>query len=210
MSALDQLRSELRRKFPAAHAGSWRLQESGAEFTRFTDLEAFRPGTVSEVVPAAGLSVFGLLIASLLGDPDRTADFPELVLVDGGDGFDPESFTAAACSKLLWVRCTSAMEMLKAGELMVRDGSIPTVLLDAAGLDLRQLRAIPASSWWRLKQGTEQTGSRLIVLSSAQVVPCASLRLALTADLSLADFSEPRPVLLNRLQARPERLRHAT
>ncbi|BCU79616.1 hypothetical protein [Luteolibacter sp. LG18] len=210
MSALDQLRNELRRKFPGAHAEAWRLQEEGERFARFTDLEAFRPGTISEVVPARGLSGFGLLIAALLGEPDRAAEFPELALVDGGDGFDPESFSAAACSKVLWVRCGSALEMLKAGELMVRDGTLSTVLLDAAGLDLRQLRALPASAWWRLKQGAEQSGSRLIVLSPAQVVPCASLRLALTADLTLADFSEPRPVLLNRLQARPERLRHAT
>jgi len=186
------------------------MEEEAADFTRFTDVSAFRTGTISELVPVDGGAVFGLLIAGLLGEPSRTAEFPEVVLVDGGDGFDPDSFTRAACSKLLWVRCTCVMEMLKAGELLVRDGNIPTVLLDAGGLDLRQLRAVPASTWWRLKQGAEQTGCRLVVLSPSPVVPCASLRLALAADLSLSDFSQSRGELLTRLQVRMERLRHAT
>lgn len=210
VSLVEQLRSELRRKFPGAHVPSVRLDEEDRRgFQRFTDLSAFRSGTISELVSTGG-GAFGLLIASLLGEPERPAEFPELVLVDGGDGFDPASFTGAACSRLLWVRCASAVEMLKAGELLVRDGNIPTVLLDAGGMELRHLRALPASSWWRLKQGAEQTGCRLIVLSPAAIVPCATLRLALSAEVTLADFDLPRSELLTRLQARPERLRHAT
>jgi hypothetical protein len=210
VSAIDQLRSELRRKFPAAHAPVWRMEEPAEEFFALTRLEAFRGGTISELVPTSPCPVFGLLLAGLLGEPEQGVDFPEVVLVDGGEGFDPDSFTRAACSRLLWVRCTSALEMLQAGDLMVRDGNISTVVMDAVGLDVKQLRSIPASAWWRLKQGAEQTGCRLLVMSPVPLVPCASLRLALAADLSLADLDRPRAELLSRLQGRLERLRHAT
>jgi hypothetical protein len=210
VSTIDQLRNELRRKFPGAHAPVWRMEEAAEEFFALNRLEAFRSGTISELIPTGPCPVFGLLLAGWLGNPERCVDFPEVVLVDGGEGFDPDSFTRGACSRVLWVRCGSALGMIQAGDLMVRDGNIPTVIMDAVGMDVKQLRSIPASAWWRLKQGAEKTGCRLLVMSPVPLVPCASLRLALAADLSLEDFDQPRSELLSRLQARLERLRHAT
>ena len=48
--------------------------------------------------------------------------------------------------KLLWVRCGSAIEVLKSADLLVRDGNVPFVLLDAIGTARRDLAALPA---WR-------------------------------------------------------------
>ena len=76
-----------------------------------------------------------------------------MVLVDGADGFDPGSFSSDACEKLLWVRCRCAMEMIKAADLLVHDGNMPFVLLDAMGLDRRDLGKVPSSAWWRLRAG---------------------------------------------------------
>src|SRR5690606_4843870 len=154
--------------------------------------EFFPSGAISEVIPAVPAAGLVLLVAGLLGEPEEDSPHPEMVLIDGSDGFDPSSFTGPACSRLLWVRCTSALEMLKAADLVVRDGNVPFVLMDAGGLDRHELASIPASSWWRLKHLTERTGGRLVVLSSSPIVPGASLRLGLSAHLSLHDFDTPR------------------
>jgi hypothetical protein len=208
--ALEELRKQLREKFPQAHAS---LEEAGRFLPTAAlsfSVETFPAGEISEVVPEETGSPLGLLLTGLMGDPAQSVALPELILVDGGDRFDPASFTAAACSKLLWLRCESALEMLRAGELFVKDGNVPFVLLDAASLPPDELKAIPASVWWRLRQLAERTACRLVVLSSFPLIPCASLRLTLTANVSLEDFDSPRRELLGRLAANRERLRRAT
>lgn len=173
-------------------------------------LESFPAGAISEVIPSRPAAGLSLLVAALLGEPLEESPHPELVLIDGADGFDPASFTGAACSRLLWVRCSSAAETLKAADLLVRDGNVPFVLLDVCGLPRRELAGIPASSWWRLRQLTGRTGVRLVVLAPSPVVPGVSLRLMLSADLSLRDFDAPRAELLIRMKTETRSLRHAT
>lgn len=171
---------------------------------------SFPVGAITEVTPGGQGAGLWLVVAGLLGEPEEVSPHPELVLVDGADGFDPASFTGNACSRLLWVRCHSAMDMLKATDWLVRDGNVPVVLLDATGLLRRDLVALPASGWWRLKQGAEHSGCRLVVLAPFPLVASASLRLALSADLTLGDFDCGRDELLQRLRPVPQRLCQAT
>ena len=199
------LRRQLREKFPQAHsvipATIVEPEESGQPF----DPAFFPAGVVSEVI-GSGVS---MLVAGLLGEPAETAVLPDFILVDGGDGFDPSSFTEAACSRLVWVRCSNATEMLKATDLLVRDGNVPFILLDTCGIGSRELRGIPASAWWRLKLAAGISGCRLVVMSPFVQVPCAGVRIALNAQLGLEDFEVPRRELISRLRVVPERMRRA-
>lgn len=209
LSKIDELRRQLREKFPAAHSVQ-PDQAPTAKRDRLFGIHEFPQGKISEVVPSAPSCGLILLVASLLGDPGEANAHPDFVLVDGADSFDPDSFTGHACSRMLWVRCRSAMEMLKAADLLVNDGNVPFVLLDATGLSRQELGALPAAAWWRLSQTVGRTGGRLVVMSAFPIVPCASLRLSLSAALSLQDFDDARPELVDRLHATPERRRHAT
>ncbi len=207
--AVEILRQQLRDKFPQAHgvrADPTPVAAQGKPFRA----EAFPPGAISEVIPAGPVAGLALLVAGLLGEPAETSPHPDLVLVDGADAFDPGSFTGMACSKLLWVRCRSALDMIKAADLLVHDGNVPFVLLDSTGLARRELNSLPTAAWWRLKQAVERSGGRLVVMAAFPLVPCASLRLSLSAGLSLRDFDSPRCDLLDRLQATPDQLRRAT
>ena len=205
-NTLQEIRRQLREKFPAAH-GSTGVSEPPDEAPKsIFEIATFPQGAISEII-GAGLSLW---IAGLLARPEEFAEFPKFVLVDGGDHFDPASHTAAACSQLLWVRCSKAQEALKATDLLVRDGNVPFVMLDLGGLPVPSLRSIPASAWWRLKQLCETGACRLVVLASSPLVPCASLRLALSTHLTLHDFDLPGNEILSRVVARPNRLRHAT
>lgn len=207
---IEELRKQLREKFPAAHAA---LRPAGPECP--VDVDPFQVATyplggLSEVVATGVGSPLGLVVAGLLGEPAEVADFPDLVLVDGGDTFDPDSLGEAACSRLLWIRCAAPQDFLKASELLIRDGNLPTILLDAAGLPAKDLRLIPASSWWRLKQAAELSGSRVLVLAPFSIVPCALLRLSLTGALALGDFALTRGELLSRVAVRSSKhQRHA-
>jgi hypothetical protein len=207
---LQEIRRQLREKFPAAH-GFAPVPEPVAEVAKNPfETATFPAGAISEIVPAAEGGGLSLWIAGLLADPEEADGFPKFVLIDGGDAFDPASFTAAACSQLLWVRCAKVQEALKAADLLVRDGNVPFVMLDLCSLPMKALRSIPSAAWWRFKQLAEKTASRLVVLSPSPLVPCASLRLSLSTHLTLADFDLPRHELLQRVEARPELLRHVT
>lgn len=203
------LRQQLREKFPQAHGVRPEVVVTGLLGMPLT-AATFPAGAISEVIPAGAGAGLLLLLGGLLGEPGQASPHPELVLVDGADGFDPASFTGNACSRLLWVRCHSAIDMLKAADWLVRDGNVPMVLLDSTGLARRDLAALPASAWWRLKQSAEGSGCRLVVFAPVSLVAPASLRLVLSADLSLGDFDRPRDELLQRLRPVSQRLRQAT
>lgn len=198
----------MREKFPQAHGV--RAEATPVPRHKPFRVGEFPVGKISELIPSGPSAGLILIFAELLGDPTESSPHPELVLVDGADSFDPESFTGAACSKMLWVRCSSAMEMLRAADLLVHDGNVPLVLLDATGLDSRELKSLPTSAWWRLNHTVERTGGRLVVMAPFPLVPCASLRLSLSAGLTLRNFDDSRQELVNRLHATPSRLRHAT
>jgi hypothetical protein len=209
-ATLQEIRQQLREKFPAAH-GFAGVPEPAGEISKTPfEIATFPAGAISEIVPAAEGGGLSLWIAGLLGQPEEAAELPKFVLVDGGDHFDPASYTAAACSQLLWVRCAKVREALKAADLLVRDGNVPFILLDLCGLPMKELRSIPAAAWWRLKQLSEKTACRLVVMTASPLVPCASLRLSLSTKLTLSDFDLPRNELLARVEARPELLRHVT
>jgi hypothetical protein len=203
----------MRAKFPQAH-GLRResgVCESSEPAVSCFAAEAFPLGAVSEVVPAVpGSGCLMLWIAGLLGAPESASSHPDLVLVDGADAFDPESFTGNACAGVLWVRCRTALQMLKSVDLVVRDGNVPWVVLDTTGLARQDLQSLPAAAWWRLRQAAERTGCRVVVLAEYPLVPCASLRRSLAANLSLADFDRPRAALLGRLQWVSQDRRQAT
>ena len=204
-SSIDILRQQLRDKFPQAHG----LRAEASAIPQSVNLfspDAFPVGAISEVVTTGAVSGLGLLVSGLLGEPGQGSSHPDLVLIDGSDSFDPDSFSAMACSRLLWVRCQAAMEMLKAADLLARDGNVPFMLLDATGFLSKDLRAFPASSWWRLKQTVEGNGGRLVVLTSFPIVACAKQRWQLSAGLSLEDFDRTREELQQRLSVAPERL----
>lgn len=209
-TTLQDIRRQLREKFPQAHGAAGVNEDSPEPRQKPFEIATFPARAISEIIPAEKGGVLSLWIAGILGEPEETAALPELVLVDAGDHFDPASYTAAACSRLLWVRCLRIREALKATDMLVRDGNVPFIMLDLYGLPVAELRTIPTSAWWRLKQFCENSACRLIVLSPFPLVPCASLRLSLSTRLKLEDFNRSRSEILQEVSAVPSRLRHVT
>jgi hypothetical protein len=147
-------------------------------------------GALTELVAPGASAGCGLLIADLMAELDAS-DAPEpLALIDGADAFDPASHGAARCARVLWVRCREVAKSLKVADLLLRDGNLPWIVLDLAGLPEAELRRIPGSSWHRLHGLTRKTGARLLVMTHFALVPKPALRVFLDERLSLEDLEK--------------------
>src|SRR6185369_11459066 len=100
-------------------------------------------------------------------------------------------------SRLLWVRCRSAGEALKAADLLLRDSNLPLVLLDLAANPLAQLRKISATTWYRFQRILEPTSTVCLVLTPRAMVSPARTRVVLHSRFSL-DVLESEPAELLR------------
>jgi hypothetical protein len=150
-------------------------------------------GALAEIVAAQHGSGSALLMTALihraLGENKFTA------VIDGQDSLDVTQL-GENLSRLLWVRCRSTAEALKAADLLLRDGNLPLVLLDLVSNPATQLRKIPATTWYRFQRLIEQTSAVCVVLTPRSMVAPARVRITLHARFSIAALErEPRELL---------------
>ena len=132
-----------------------------------------------------------LLLCALLQNAQRERHF--LALVDGRDSFDPSALGGLGNGRLpnlLWVRCTKALDAVKAADLLLRDGNFPLVVLDLVLNPSTELRKIPQTSWYRLQRLVETAPTAFLVLTRASMVSSAQLKLSLDNAWNLADLEK--------------------
>jgi hypothetical protein len=182
---LEELRGLIAERFPESQRRAEDVLVTG-----FAALDQAGEGgapraAVSEVVASAPSCGGQLLVRSLLKTARRTHQY--LALIDGSDGFDPQSEEEELLPHLLWVRCRKATQALQATDLLVRDGNIGLILLDLRGNQPTELRRQPLSVWFRLQRVIEQSGGVLVVLSSQPLVSSAAVRVVLERQ-NLCEF----------------------
>lgn len=132
-----------------------------------------------------------LLLYALLQSAQRAGNF--LALVDGRDSFDPSAFGGLGhrrLGNLLWVRCSKAVEAIKASDLLLRDGNFPLVVLDLVLNASAELRKIPQTSWYRLQRLVETVPIAFLVLTRTSIISSAQLKLSLDNAWNLADLEK--------------------
>ena len=135
-----------------------------------------------------------LLLHVLLHNAQRDGYF--IALVDGRDSFDPSALGGLGNRRLrnlLWVRCTKALDAVKAADLLLRDGNFPLVVLDLVLNGSDELRKIPQTSWYRLQRLVETAPTAFLVLTRASIISSAQLKLSLDNAWSLADLEQDHP-----------------
>ena len=138
---------------------------------------------VTEIVARSRTCGSALLISSLL---HRSAEVRQLAaLIDGQDSLDVTPLEPEILSRLLWVRCHSADEALKAADLLLHDGNLPLVLLDLVLNPAAQLRKIPATTWYRLQRIIEETSVALVALTPRPIIGPAQVRITLSSHFGL-------------------------
>jgi hypothetical protein len=152
-------------------------------------------GALTEIVATRRGAGSALLMKALL---TQAAHKKEIVaLVDGHDSFDVTAVEENLLARLLWVRCHSAEESLKAADLLLRDQNVPLVLLDLIANPVMQVRRIQASTWFRFQRIAEQGSTVCVVLTPQLMVSPAQARITLpSVKFSLETLEhEPEEVL---------------
>lgn len=199
---LASLQQHLREKFPMARHGLAPAAPAAPDFD-LRNPATFPRGGITEIVPAHPAAGLSLVVASMLEHEPAQPSIPELALIDGRDTFDPASFSSGDCAKLLWIRCQTPAQSIKAADLILRDGNLPRVILDLLAFPCADLRQIPNSAWHRLKQLIETHDASLIALSPQPLIPCARMRLSLHSAYGLDHFVFDRSELFQQLRGTP-------
>jgi hypothetical protein len=161
-------------------------------------------GAITELISAQISAGSASLIQALLQAAHRNRYF--LALIDGRDSFDPSGSGRpgnGCLSYLLWVRCTKALEAIKAADLLLRDGNFPLVIVDLVLNAPEELRKIPQTSWYRLQRLVESAPTACLVLTRLGMVSSAQLKIVLENSWTLESFEEENAI--SRLRIRVER-----
>ena len=151
-------------------------------------------GSITELSSSQVSAGSALLLYALLQNAQRDGYF--LALVDGRDSFDPSTLGGLGNRRLrnlLWVRCTKALDAVKAADLLLRDGNFPLVVLDLVLNASAELRKIPQTSWYRLQRLVETAPTAFLVLTRASIISSAQLKLSLDNAWRLTDLEQDRP-----------------
>ncbi len=202
---LANLQHQLRGKFPGARheLASCAPAPAPEPDFNFRNPASFPRGGITEIVPAHPAAGLSLVVASLLECEPAHASVPELALIDGRDSFDPCSFPSHDCAKLLWIRCQTPEQTLKAADLILRDGNLPRVVIDLLAFPFSELRKIPNNTWHRLKQLIEMRDVTVIALTPRTRIPCARMRLSMHSGFGLEDLTSTRSELLQQVRTTP-------
>lgn len=190
---LSALRELLARRFPTASQAS-RARCVSTGVPAIDEATGGLPvGALTEVVCAAP-SCGGMLLVARVLEVCRSQRL-RVVLIDGSDSFDPQSFTQDALAHLVWVRCHQAKQAMQAADLLTRDANFGLVMMDLRRQSERELRQEPSTSWYRLQRAAEQNELPVLVLTPRAVVPSAQVRFALHHSFALSDLESPRALL---------------
>lgn len=161
-------------------------------------------GAITELISPRISVGSASLIHALLQSSQRNHYF--VALIDGHDSFDPSAsggLGKACLHHLLWVRCTKALDAIKAADLLLRDGNFPLVIVDLVLNPLADLGKIPQTSWYRLQRLVEPAPTACLVMTRQGMVSSAQLKIVLENSWTLETFEDERAI--SRLHIRVQR-----
>jgi hypothetical protein len=145
-------------------------------------------GAITELISPRGSAGSASLVHAFIHGAYRDQYF--VALIDGRDSFDPCALPNPILRQLLWVRCTKALEAVKAADLLLRDGNFPLVILDLILNSPEELRKIPQTTWYRLQRLVESVPTACLVLTRYEIVSSAQLKLVLENSWNLQTLEE--------------------
>ena len=205
-SILD-LRNLLAERFPRLPAPAGTRLTTGLFFLDQAIGGGFPKGAITELISPQASAGSASLIHALLHTAQRDRYF--VALIDGRDSFDPQPLGNACLRHLLWVRCSSAFGVIKAADLLLRDGNFSLVIVDLVLNAPEELRKIPQTSWYRLQRLVEAVPTACLVLNRRSMASSAQLKIVLKNSWTLATFSDENVVSRLRFHIQRSHLRSA-
>jgi hypothetical protein len=149
-------------------------------------------GAITELISRRGSAGSASLIHAFIHGAYRDKYF--VALIDGRDSFDACALASSILPQLLWVRCTKALEAVKAADLLLRDGNFPLVIVDLILNSPEELRKIPQTTWYRLQRLAESVPTACLVLTRYEMVSSAQLKLVLENSWNLETLEKQEAI----------------
>lgn len=149
-------------------------------------------GAITELISPSKSAGSASFVHALIHGAYRDQYF--VALIDGRDSFDPCALANSILPQLLWVRCTNALEAVKAADLLLRDGNFPLVIVDLILNSAEELRKIPQTTWYRLQRLVESVPTACLVLTRHEMVSSAQLKLVLENSWNLESLEKHDPI----------------
>ena len=200
------LRKLLAERFPhPAISPSARLP-TGLSFIDSIIGSGLPTGAITELITPRMSAGSASVVSALLQTAQRAGYF--VALIDGRDSFDPGPLGNLCLRHLLWMRCRKAVEVIKAADLLLRDGNFPLVIADLVLNPVEELRKIPQTSWYRLQRLVEPTSTAFLVVARHSMVSSAQLKIVLENAWALQSFNQENPLSCIRVRVQRSHLHH--
>lgn len=155
-------------------------------------------GAFSEIISPDHHAGSATLLRALL---HHAASENQIVaLVDGADSLDVTQLDEASLARLLWVRCRSGEEALRATDLLLRDCNLSLLMLDLINVPEAQVRRISPTTWYRFQRLVEETATVCLVFTPRPLVSPAEARITIQSHFSLNALDAPEAELLRLLK----------
>jgi RecA/RadA recombinase len=125
---LIDLRNLLANRFPRAPKSVGTRLITGLAFFDQSVGGGLPKGAITELITPPRSAGSASLVHAFIHGAYRDKYF--VALIDGRDSFDPCALGNSILRQLLWVRCTKALEAVKAADLLLRDGNFPLLIVD--------------------------------------------------------------------------------
>jgi len=186
------LRNLLANRFPRpAMPAPTRLVTGVAAFDQSIS-DGLPKGAITELISPRGSAGSASLVHAFIYGAYRAQYF--VALIDGRDSFDPCGVANSILHQLLWVRCTKALEGVKAADLLLRDGNFPLVIVDLILNSPEELRKISQTTWYRLQRLVESVPTACLVLTQYEMVSSAQLKLVLENSRTLETLEKQNAI----------------
>jgi hypothetical protein len=162
---------------------------------------------ITELISPPGSAGSASLIHAFIYGAYRHNYF--VALIDGHDSLDPCALDNSILHQLLWMRCSKALEAVKAADLLLRDGNFPLLILDLILNSPEELRKIPPSTWYRLQRLAESVPTACLVLTRYEMVSSAQLKLVLENSWNLERLEKQDAVSQLRIVVKRSHLKSA-
>jgi hypothetical protein len=162
-------------------------------------------GAITELISPRGSAGSASLLHALIHGAYRDKYF--VALIDGRDSFDPCALANSILRQVLWMRCTKALEAVKAADLLLRDGNFPLVIVDLILNSLEELRKIPQTTWYRLQRLVELVPTACLVLTRYEMVSSAQLKLVLENSWNLETLEKQEAISQLRVMVKRSHLK---
>ncbi len=207
-----QLRRLLSEKFPGLRsqlndpAATRRLWPTGLPQIDGPLAGGLPKGALAEVISNAKNPGGATLLRALLSH--AAAGKQIITLIDSHDSFDATQIDETALSRLLWIRCRTAQEAMKAADLVLRDANLPLVFVDLNLAPPAQLRRISTTTWYRLQRLVEETSATCLIFTPGPMVSPAQTRIICSGSFSLEALDHDADDCARKLKLEAADLRH--